>query len=181
MFPGLIFTFQMIYQIILLQKYKFHPKGILMYYDKYVYIYVCVCVNTHIYKKYIYVWIHVYSLIYIYTHIVCMYICVYVYIHTYTFLSPKLLYGIASDQIRSVAQSCLTFCNPMNHSTPGLPVHHQLPEFTQTHVHRVSDAIQPSHPLSSPSPPVPNPSQHHSLFQWVNSSHEVAKVLEFQL
>ena len=69
----------------------------------------------------------------------------------------------------------------MNCSTPGLPVHHQLPEFTQTHVHRVSDAIQPSHPLSSPSPPAPNPSKHQSLFQWVNSSHEVAKVLEFQL
>jgi len=70
---------------------------------------------------------------------------------------------------------------PMNHSTPGLPVHHQLPEFTQTHVHWISDAIQPSHPLSSPSPPAPNPSQHQSLFQWVNSSHEVTKVLEFQL
>ena len=69
------------------------------------------------------------------------------------------------DQIRSVAQSCLTLCNPMKHSTPGLPVHHQLPEITQTHIHRVSDAIQPSHPLSSPSPPAPNPSQHQSLFQ----------------
>ena len=88
---------------------------------------------------------------------------------------------IRSDQIRSVAQSCRTLCDPMNRSTPGLPVHHQLSEFTQTHVHRVSDAIQPSHPLSSPSPPGPNPSQHQSLFQWVNSSHEVAKVLEFQL
>ena len=65
----------------------------------------------------------------------------------------------------SVAQSCLTFCDPMNRSTPGLPVHHQLPEFTQTHIHRVSDAIQPSHPLPSPSPPAPNPSQHQSLFQ----------------
>ena len=86
-----------------------------------------------------------------------------------------------SDQIRSVAQSCPTLCNPMNRSTPGLPVHHQLPEFTQTHVHRVSDAIQPSHPLSSPSLPAPNPSQHQSLFQWVNSLHEVAKVLECQL
>ena len=62
-------------------------------------------------------------------------------------------------------QSCPTLCDPMNHSTPGLPVHHQVPEFTQTHVHRVSDAIQPSHPLSSPSPPAPNPSQHQSLFQ----------------
>ena len=69
----------------------------------------------------------------------------------------------------------------MNCSTPGLPVHHQLLEFTQTHVHRVNDAIQPSHPLSSPSSPAPNPSQHQSLFQWVNSSHEVAKVLAFQL
>ena len=86
-----------------------------------------------------------------------------------------------SDQIRSVAQSCPTLCDPRNYSTPGLPVHHQFPEFTQTHVHWASDAIQPSHPLSFPSPPAPNPSQHQSLFQWVNSSHEVAKVLEFQL
>ena len=68
-------------------------------------------------------------------------------------------------QFSSVAQSCPTLCDPMNRSTPGLPVHHQLPEFTQTHVHRVSDAIQPSHPLSSPSPPAPNPSQHQGLFQ----------------
>ena len=81
----------------------------------------------------------------------------------------------------SVLRSCLPLCDPMNRSTPGLPVHHQLPESTQTQVHRVSDAIQPSHPLSSPSPPVPNPSQYQGLFQWVNSSHEVAKVLEFQL
>ena len=84
-------------------------------------------------------------------------------------------------QFNSVAQSCPTLCDPMNHSMPGLPVHHQLPEFTQTHVHRVDDAIQPSHPLSPPSPPAPNPSQHQSLFQRVNSSHEVAKLLEFQL
>ena len=87
----------------------------------------------------------------------------------------------ASVQFSSVAQLCLTLCNPMNHSTPGLPVHHQLPEFTQTHVYRVGDAIQPSRPLSSPSPPAPNSSQHKGLFQLVNSSHEVAKVLEFQL
>ena len=86
-----------------------------------------------------------------------------------------------SVQFSSVAQLSPTLCDPMNRSTPGLPVHHQLPEFTQTHVHRVGDAIQPSHPLSSPSLPAPNPSQHHGLFQWVNSSHEVAKVLEFQL
>ena len=84
-------------------------------------------------------------------------------------------------QFSSVAQSCPTLCDPMNCSMPGLPVHLQRPEFTQIHVHRVSDAIQPSHPLSSPSPPAPNPSQHQSLFQWVNSLHEVAKVLEFQL
>ena len=78
-------------------------------------------------------------------------------------------FGISSVQ----SLSHVRLCDPMNHSTPGLPVHHQLPEFTQTHVHRVSDAIQPSHPLSSPSPPAPNPSQHQGLFQWVNSSHEV--------
>ena len=68
-------------------------------------------------------------------------------------------------QFSSVAQSCPTLCDPMNRSTPGLPVHHHLPEFTQTHVHRVSDVIQPSHPLSSSSPPAPNPSQHQGLFQ----------------
>ena len=73
-----------------------------------------------------------------------------------------------SVQFSSFAQSCPTLCDPMNRSMPGLPVHHQLPEFTQTHVHQVGDAIQPSHPLSSPSPPAPNPSQHQSLFQWVN-------------
>ena len=71
----------------------------------------------------------------------------------------------SSGQFSSVAQSCPTLCDPLNRSTSGLPVHHQLPGFTQTHVHRVSDAIQPSHPLSSPSPPAPNPSQNQSLFQ----------------
>ena len=81
----------------------------------------------------------------------------------------------------SVTQSCPTLCNPMNRSMPGLPDHHQLPEFTQTHVHRVSDAIQPSHPLSSPSLPAFNLSQHQGLFQWVNSLNQVAKVLELQL
>ena len=86
-----------------------------------------------------------------------------------------------SVQFSSVAQSCRTLCDPMNRSTPGLPVHQQLPEFTRTHVHRVGDAMQPSHPLSSPSPPAPNPPQHQSLFQWVNSLHQLAKVLEFQL
>ena len=71
---------------------------------------------------------------------------------------------ISSVQFSSVTQSCPTLCDPMNCSMPGLPVHHQLPEFTQTHVHRVGDAIQPFHPLSSASPPAPNPSQHQSLF-----------------
>ena len=84
-------------------------------------------------------------------------------------------------QFSSVTQSCPTLCDPMNHITPGLPVHHHLPEFTQTHIHRVSDAIQPSDPLASPCFPGPNPSKNQILFQWVNSSHEVAKVLEFQL
>ena len=70
-----------------------------------------------------------------------------------------------SDQIRSVTQLCPALCDPMNRSTPGLPVHHQLLEFTQTHIHRVTETIQPSHPLLSPSPPAPNPSQHQSLFQ----------------
>ena len=76
--------------------------------------------------------------------------------------------------------SRVQLCNPMNRSTPGLPVHHQLPEFTQTHVHWVSDAILPSHLLSSPSPPAFNLSQHQGLLKWVSSSHQVAKVLEFQ-
>ena len=95
--------------------------------------------------------------------------------------SVPLIFRNHSAQFSSVAQSCPTLCDPMNCSTPGLPVHHQLPEFTQIHVHRVHDAIQPSHPRSSPSPPALNPSQHQSLFQSVNSLHEVAKVLEFQL
>ena len=85
------------------------------------------------------------------------------------------------SQFSSAAQSCLTLCNPMDCSTPGFPVLHHLPEFAQTHVHQVSDAIQPSHPLSSPSPPAFNLSQHQGLFKWVSSSHQVAQILEFQL
>ena len=85
---------------------------------------------------------------------------------------------LSYTHISSVAHSCLTLCDPMDCSTPGLPVHHQLPEFTHTHVHRVDDAIQPSHPLLSPSPPSFNLSQHQGLFQWVSSSYQVAKVLE---
>ena len=86
-----------------------------------------------------------------------------------------------SVQFSSVAQLCPTLLDPMDCSTPGLPVHQQLPEFTQTHVHWVGDAIQLSHPLSSPSPPALNLSQHEGIFKWVSSSHRVAKVLEFQL
>ena len=95
----------------------------------------------------------------------------------YQFSSVAQLFKMAI----SSAQSCPTLWDPMNCSTPGLPIHHQLPESTQTHVYRVSDAIQPSHPLSSPSPLAFNLSQHQGLFQWVSSSHQVAKVLEFQL
>ena len=91
---------------------------------------------------------------------------------SFCFTSLRVTYSrcihLTTGQFSSVAQLGPTLCDPMNHSTPGLPVHHQLPEFTQTHVHWVCDAIQPSHPRSSPSPPVPNPSQHQSLFQWVN-------------
>ena len=84
-------------------------------------------------------------------------------------------------QFHSVAQSCPTLCDPMNRSMPGLPVHHQLLESTQTHVHCVGDAIQPSHPLLSPSPPALNLSQCQGLFKWLGSSHHVAKVLELQI
>ena len=85
--------------------------------------------------------------------------------------------GTVMIQFSSVTQSCPTLCNPTNPCTPGLPVHHQLPEFTQTHVLWVSDAIQPSHPLLSPSPPTLNLSQHQGLFKWVRSLHQVAKVM----
>ena len=87
----------------------------------------------------------------------------------------------SSPLLSSVTQSCPTLWDPMDCSTPGLPVHHQLREFTQTHVHWVGDAIQPSHPLLSPSPPTFNLFQHQGLFKWVRSSHQVTKVLEFQL
>ena len=88
-----------------------------------------------------------------------IYMCIYVYTHTHTYVN------LIISQFSSVTQSCPTLCDPMNRRMPGLPVHHQLPEFTQSHVHQVGDAIQPSHPLSSPSPPAPNPSQHQGLFQ----------------
>ena len=89
--------------------------------------------------------------------------------------------AVNSVQFSSVAQSCPTLCNPLNSSTPGLPVHHQLPESTQTHVQWVGDAIQPPHLLSSPSPPALNLSQHQGLFKWVSSSHQVTKVLKILL
>ena len=116
-----------------------------------------------------YLWCHCLSKKYVLTQITNIFLL---------YFPPEILY--LSFQFSSVGQSCPTLCNPMNLSTPGLPVHHQLPQFTQTHAHRVGDAIQPSHPWSSPSP-APNPSQHQGLFQRVNSSYEVAKVLEFQL
>ena len=103
------------------------------------------------------------------------------YLHWENIFSFCSLVKLTSVQFSSVAQSCRTLCDPMNRSIPGLPVHHQLLEFTQTHVHQVGDVIQPSYPLLSPSPPAHNPSQHQGLFQWVNSLHEVAKVLEFHL
>ena len=103
-------------------------------------------------------------------------------------LSPSLRGSLALlcflplvQSVSSVAQSCSTLCDPMNCRTPGLPVHHHLPEFTQNHIHWVHDGIQPSHPLSSPSPPAFNLSQHQGLFRWVSSLYQVAKVLEFQL
>ena len=104
------------------------------------------------------------------------------FMDSYTVKCFKRTYSdMVSVQFSSVAQSCQILCDRMDCSTPGLPVHHQLQKFTQTHVHWVGDAIQPSHSLSSPSPPAFNLSQHQGLFQWVSSLHQVAKVLEFQL
>ena len=96
-------------------------------------------------------------------------------------IEKQILYYFTYCFCCSVTKSCPTLCDPIDCSTPGLPVHHQHPEFTQTHVHWVSDAIQPSHPLSSSSPPTFNLSQHQGLFQWVGSSYQVAKVLGLQL
>ena len=100
-----------------------------------------------------------------------------------TALLPKLTSPdqVSSAQLSSVTQSCPTLCNPMDCRTPGLPVHHQFPEPAQTPVRRIGDIIQPPHPLSSPSPPTFNLSQHQGFFQLVSSSHQVARVLEFQL
>ena len=124
------------------------------------------------------------------SHCTYMYVCVFFYLFVYWWACRLLEYigccdyvtnNIGMHQFSSVAQSCPTLCNPMDCNTPGLHVHHQLPEFTQAHLHWVSDTIQPSHPLLSPSPPAFNLSQHQGFFKWVSSSHQVAKVLEFQL
>ena len=109
-----------------------------------------------------------------------------VYSEIFVYVWPIFFQGFCNknkkgDQFSSVAQLCPTLCDLMNHCTPGLPLHHQPTESTQTHVHWVSDAIQPSHPLPSPSPPVLSLSQHQGLFQWVSSLHQEAKGLEFQL
>ena len=112
------------------------------------------------------------------------------FLHPFTGFNSRVAYWenislkripVTASQLCSVAQSCPTFCETMNCSTPGLPVHHQFLELNQTHVHWVGDAIQTSHPLSSPSPPAFNLSQHQGLFKWVSSLHQVAKVLELQL
>ena len=97
------------------------------------------------------------------------------------FQSSPVIQSCPNLSVQFSSVQLLIMSNPMNCSTPGLPVHHQLPEFTETYVHRVGDAIQPSHPLSSPSPPVFNLSQHQGLFQWVSSSYQVANILELQL
>ena len=111
----------------------------------------------------------------------CIFLTVFVICQDFWKLNSFSNLRINSVQFSSVAQSCPTLCDLMNCSTPGLPIHQQLLEFIQTLVHRVGDAIHPSLPLSSFSPPALNPSQHQCLFKWDSSSHEVAKVLEFQL
>ena len=105
-------------------------------------------------------------------------ICSYPLEYPYNWIDDKVS---LNKMISSVTQSCPTLCNPMDCSMPGFHVHHQLPELAETRVHWVSDAIQPSHPLSSPSPPTFNLSQDQGLFQWASSSYQVAKVLELQL
>ena len=103
----------------------------------------------------------------------------------FSLTGTRIVFYLLQSQVQlcccSVTKLCPTLCDPMDCSIPGLPVHHQIPEFTHTHVHWVGDAIQPSHPLPSPSPPALKLSQHQRLFKWVSSSHQVAKGLEFQL
>ena len=141
---------------------------------------MCIYVHTHIYT-------HMYTsnlhnfIVYNYTYITYIVYYIYIYIYIYLRLLKITLVPYLMAQFSSVTQLCLTLCDPMHCSMPDLPVHHQLPAFTQIHVHRVGDAIQPFHPLSSPSPPTFNLSQHQGLFQGVSSLHQAAKVLEFQL
>ena len=143
----------------------------------YEYVYLCETLANHLPK-----WLH-----YFWIPTKCVWVpvtphpCQYLVVSVFQIVVILIAVVIPSLHFTLVAQCCPTLCDPMNCSTPGLPVHHHLPEFTQTHVHQVGDATQPSHPLSSPSPPAPNPSQHQGLFQRVNTSHHVAKVLEFQL
>ena len=139
-------------------------------------IFPLVTIQTNKYNNYIFIFggsfgTVIYAWLFLIVH---CFLLMFLYFRLYFFKCIK-------HQFSYVAQSVPTICDPMNRSTPGLPGHHHLLEFTQTHVHRVRDAIQPSHPRSAPSLPAPNLSQHQSLFQWVNSSHKVAKVLELQL
>ena len=122
--------------------------------------------------------------VYIFLFFLCKYLGIkwlHYLVSVYLTLINQEVFFLSSVQFSSVAQSCLTLCDPMDCSTPGFPVHHQLLELTQTHVHWVSDAIQPSHPLLSPSPPAFNLSWHQGLFKWVSSSHQVAKIIGIQL
>ena len=114
-------------------------------------------------------------IVFTFTFCIPLYMCLFCFFG----ISHK-IFSIDEFSVQSLSRVQL-FADPMNCSMPGLPVRHQLPKFTQSHLHWVSDGIQPSHPLSSPSPPALNLSQHQGLFKWVSSSHHVAKVLEFQL
>ena len=131
------------------------------------------------------IWLLQIKLLWIFMYkFLCRHVCSFFFFPFGKYLGMRSLghmIGVSLTHSVQFSHSCPTLCDPMNPSTPGLPVQHQLLEFTRIHVHRVGDAVQPSHPLSSPSLPAPNPSQHQGLFQWANSSHEVAKVLEFHL
>ena len=138
-----------------------------------IHLYTCVSFSLgHIPRMFIFLCKEVNSLFYNWT--------VYAVNHMHNFNKVEKMREIFLSSVQFSHLACPTLCDPMDCSTPDLPVHHQLPEFTQTHVHRVGDAIQPSHPLLSPSSPL-NLSQHQGLFKWVSSSHQVAKILEFQL
>ena len=145
-----------------------------------MFIYLYILLNIISYINILWTVVYIIYII-IYKDIYTMDIQIYVSLTQWTWIWANLgkQWRIGKPQFSSVTQSCLTLCDPIDCSMPGLPVHHQFLEFTQTHVHQVNDVIQPSHPLSSPSPPAFNLSQHQGLFQWV-SSYQVAKALEFQ-